>query len=58
MVRRRRAAGIPLLEKKFLGNLQTRFPDRRCRRILELCLDQLLLESTPVHEFMDLFVMG
>jgi len=54
--RRRRAEGIPLLEKKFEANLQTRFPDKRCREILELCFDQETLEQKPVHEFMELFV--
>ena len=53
--RRRRAEGIPLLEKKFYANLQTRFPEQRCKAILELCLDQQRLEATPVHEFATLF---
>jgi len=56
--RRRRAEGIPLLEKKFLANLQTRFPEKRCREIRDLCLDQERLEQKPVHEFMDLFVIN
>lgn len=56
--RRRRAEGIPLLEKKFLANLQTRFPDKRCREILGLCLDHERLEKMPVHEFMELFVIN
>lgn len=56
--RRRRAEGIPLLEQKFAANLQTRFPDNRCQQILQLCLDQKSLEQTPVHKFMDLFVIN
>jgi 2-methylcitrate dehydratase len=56
--RRRRADGIPLLEKKFHNNLRTRFPDWRCDQIMELCLHQDRLESKPVHEFMDLFVIN
>ena len=56
--RRRREEGIPMLEKKFLTNLQTRFPDWRCHEILALCLDQTRLESTPVNEFMDRFVIN
>ena len=56
--RRRREEGIPLLEQKFEANLQTRFPDRQCREILGLCLDQAALEQTPAHEFMDLFVIN
>ncbi|MBI2801015.1 MAG: bifunctional 2-methylcitrate dehydratase/aconitate hydratase [Gammaproteobacteria bacterium] len=53
--RRRRVEGIPLLEKKFYANLQTRFPEQRCKAILDLCLDQQRLEATPVHEFAALF---
>jgi 2-methylcitrate dehydratase len=56
--RRRRAEGIPLLEKKFLANLRTRFPEWRAEQILELCLNQDRLESRPAHEFMDLFVIN
>ncbi|WP_432473538.1 bifunctional 2-methylcitrate dehydratase/aconitate hydratase [Amphritea sp. HPY] len=55
--RRRRAEGIPLLEKKFKANLATRFPPARCTEIFELCKDQALLEATPVNEFMDMFVI-
>ncbi|ATG73418.1 2-methylcitrate dehydratase [Zobellella denitrificans] len=56
--RRRRAEGIPVLERKFLRNLQTRFPQGRCRQIVDLCLDQQRLEATPVQEFMALFVIN
>ncbi len=56
--RRRRAEGIPLLEKKFYTNLQTRFPEQRCKQILELCLDQQRLEATPVNQFAELFVIN
>lgn len=55
--RRRRKEGIPLLEKKFRANLATRFPAGRCEEIFALCRDQQKLEQTPVHEFMDLFVI-
>lgn len=55
--RRRRKEGIPLLEAKFKANLATRFPARRCQGIFDLCQDQARLESTPVHEFMDLLVI-
>ncbi|PXX99750.1 2-methylcitrate dehydratase [Halomonas sp. LBP4] len=55
--RRRRAEGIPVLEEKFRRNLATRFPSGRCARIFELCKDQARLESTPVHRFVDLFVI-
>lgn len=56
--RRRRAEGIPLLEKKFYTNLLTRFPEQRCKQILELCLDQQRLEATPVNQFAELFVIN
>ena len=52
--RRRRGDGIPLLEKKFLNNLQTRFPNWKSDKIMELCLNPDKLEAKPVHEFMDL----
>lgn len=56
--RRRREEGIPLLERKFANNLRTRFPAWRCDQIMELCLNQDRLESRPVHEFMDMFVIN
>lgn len=56
--RRRRQEGIPLLEKKFYGNLQTRFPEKRCKEIMALSLDQQKLEQTPVNEFMELFLIN
>lgn len=55
--RRRRQEGIPLLEQKFQANLATRFPAARVNSILSLCKDQKALEKTPVHEFMDQFVI-
>jgi 2-methylcitrate dehydratase len=55
--RRRRKAGIPILEDKFRRNLATRFPARRAAQIIDLCEDQKRLEATPVDEFMDLFVI-
>ncbi|HBE91583.1 MAG TPA: 2-methylcitrate dehydratase [Gammaproteobacteria bacterium] len=56
--RRRREEGIPVLERKFYSNLQTRFPEWRCRQIMDLCLDQGQLEATPVNEFMDMLVIN
>ena len=55
--RRRRAEGIPLLEKKFITNLATRFPAKQVSAILNPCLDQQCLEAMPVNEFMGLFVI-
>ena len=56
--RRRRSEAIPVLEQKFMHNLQTRFPPARCRQILALCLDRQRLEATPVNEFMALLVIN
>ncbi|PSV49431.1 bifunctional 2-methylcitrate dehydratase/aconitate hydratase [Photobacterium indicum] len=56
--RRRREEGIPVLENKFLRNLQTRFPVGTSQKIFDLCSDQNKLESTPVNEFMELFVIN
>jgi len=55
--RRRRAEGIPVLERKFLGALRTRFPSGQAQRIYELCLDAAHLVATPVNTFMDLLVI-
>ena len=55
--RRRRAEGIPLLEEKFVANLATRFPAKRAEAITNLCFDQKRLETTPVNEFMQMFVI-
>ncbi|WP_299021084.1 bifunctional 2-methylcitrate dehydratase/aconitate hydratase [uncultured Photobacterium sp.] len=56
--RRRREEGIPVLERKFMCNLQTRFPLATCQEIFNLCSDQACLEATPVNEFMALFVIN
>ena len=55
--RRRRAEGIPVLEKKFLDALRTRFPKGQTQRVYELCLDAERLQATPVSEFVDLMVI-
>jgi 2-methylcitrate dehydratase len=55
--RRRRQEGIPILEEKFRRNLATRFPQARVEEIFALCDDGERLQSTPVHEFVDLFVI-
>ena len=55
--RRRREAGIPLLEDKFRRNLSRRFPAKQQQRILEVSLDQPALEAMPVHEYVDLYVI-
>ena len=56
--RRRRGDGIPLLEKKFSSNLQTRFPSWKSEKIMELCLNPDKLEAKPVNEFMDLLAIN
>lgn len=55
--RRRRGEGIPLLVGKFKTNLARRFTAKQQEAILELCLDQKKLETTPVNEFVDLFTI-
>jgi len=55
--RRRRADGIPLLEAKFRTNLARRFPVKQQQAILDISLDQPRLETMPVHEYVDLFVI-
>jgi len=55
--RRRRKEGIPVLVEKFKTNLARRFPGKQQQAILDLALDASRLEATPVHEFVDLFVI-
>ncbi|TMH35781.1 MAG: bifunctional 2-methylcitrate dehydratase/aconitate hydratase [Betaproteobacteria bacterium] len=55
--RRRRREGIPLLVEKFKVNLARRFPTKQQQAILELALDAGALEATPVHAFVDMFVI-
>ena len=55
--RRRRKEGIPLLEAKFRTNLARRFPEKQRAAIEALCRDPKKLESTPVHEFVDMMVI-
>jgi 2-methylcitrate dehydratase len=55
--RRRRTEGIPLLIEKFRRNLARRFPQKQQRLIAELSLEQDRLARTPVHEYLDLFVI-
>src|SRR5690606_31192068 len=54
--KRRRKEGMPVLVEKFKVNLARSFADKRQREILALCEDAKRLESTPVNEFVDLFV--
>ena len=54
--RRRRSEGLPLLEAKFRRNLARRFPAQQQQAILDISLDHSLLLSTPVHEYVNLYV--
>jgi 2-methylcitrate dehydratase len=55
--RRRRADGIPLLVEKFRRNLARRFPEKQQKAILDVSLDRKRLETMPVHEYVDLYVI-
>jgi 2-methylcitrate dehydratase len=55
--KRRRKEGMPVLVEKFETNLARRFPEKQRAQILELCMNQKLLEATPVHEFVDMMVV-
>ncbi len=55
--RRRRNEGIPLLRKKFVENLRTRFPAGKAESIIRLLSDRQRLETMLVHEFMDMLVI-
>jgi 2-methylcitrate dehydratase len=55
--KRRRKEGMPVLVEKFQTNLARKFPEKQRARILELCLNQKLLEATPVHDFVDMMVV-
>ena len=53
----RRTDGIPLLEAKFRTNLARMFPTKQQARILQVSLDQKALETMPVHEYVDMYVI-
>ncbi len=55
--KRRRQEGMPVLVEKFKTNLARRFPAKQQKAILDLCMDQDRLMTTPVHEFVDLMVI-
>jgi 2-methylcitrate dehydratase len=55
--RRRRAEAAPLLEDKLTKNLAGRLPEKQVEAILDLSRDAQRLDVTPVHEFVDLFVL-
>ncbi|WP_346207136.1 bifunctional 2-methylcitrate dehydratase/aconitate hydratase [Caldifermentibacillus hisashii] len=53
----RREEGIPLLERKFKNNLETRFPQKQVNDIYELCSDLDKLTKTNVNDFMSKLVI-
>ena len=55
--RNRRGEGIPVLLDKFESALGGHLPARRVQQILALTQDTSRFESTPVHRFLDLFVV-
>jgi 2-methylcitrate dehydratase len=55
--RLRRNEGIPLLEAKFRANLARIFSVAQQEQIVDLCLDPKRLQSTPVNDFVDMFVI-
>ncbi len=55
--RERRGEGVPVLLKKFESAVSGQLPSYRVDRILQLCDSGAELESTPVHRFVDLFVL-
>ena len=55
--RLRRTDGIPLLLEKFKTNLNRRLTPEAQQKILTTSLDQATLESTPVDEYVSLYVI-
>ncbi|MEH7235596.1 bifunctional 2-methylcitrate dehydratase/aconitate hydratase [Bacillus sp. JJ1562] len=53
----RRDEGIPLLERKFVDNLETRFPQKQASEIYELCGDLEKLSKINVNDFMSKLVI-
>ncbi len=55
--RRRRQEGLPLLIEKFRTNLRRLFTDQQQQRILTVSLDPQCLDSMPVNEYVDMYVL-
>jgi len=55
--RNRRGEGIPVLLQKFADALGGHLPSHRVKQILDLTQDTSRFESTPIHRFLDLFVV-
>jgi 2-methylcitrate dehydratase len=56
--KRRRAEGLPLLERKFERNLARCFDKTRQQKILEVSADRGRLEAMSVTDYVDLYVKG
>lgn len=56
--RRRRDEALGLLEQKFEANLASRLDPPQCRAVLERFRDAERLESMPVGEFLEMFVVA
>lgn len=54
--KRRRKEGMPLLVEKFRNSVKGHFPETQSNLILDQCEDLEKLRSTPVRDFMNLFV--
>lgn len=54
---RRREESAPVFRRKLVHALNLRFAPKQREKILAVCDDQLGFETTPVNEFMDLFVV-
>lgn len=57
--RRRRQEAIPEIEKKFIHNIATRFPQKQIQRIVDSCLRSKLEDfcNMPVTDFVKMFVI-
>jgi 2-methylcitrate dehydratase len=53
--KRRRAEGIPLLEKKFITNLHRRFTPKQSQAIIDASLRFDRLQAAAVNEYVDLY---
>jgi 2-methylcitrate dehydratase len=55
--RRRRTEGLPKIIDKFETSLLTRFPRKKVAQILDSSTDITRFEETPVHEYINMFVI-
>jgi 2-methylcitrate dehydratase len=55
--RRRRREALPLLKEKFRENVASHFPENQASSIQSSFSDPERLETMPVHEMVDLFVI-